>query len=399
MVSSTNLTDMVEFHESWHLPSGKGAGDGMYLASVDNFALEQKEWTHPWFPFARFRWCQRTAGFWSQGLAEQLKPIQLDINREAALLQKAHYRQVTFDWWVPNSAKVASDKISNDVGSLARYQGTTPPFSSAPPPAAAERYRYLWTLYEKAFEIAGVSQMSAASTVPAGLESGKAIRAYSAVGTDRFASAVQAYDEFFLELSEITIGLVEAHVKATKKRYPIRAPSWAGFDTVDFKEIDIERGDYMLTVFPTASLPNEPAGRVQSIEDMEARGIITPQTALRLYDFPDVQSESNLVTAPENYGRKVFSDMLDGVYTAPEPFDDLNLLRKMALQHYNLWRLRDMGEEPLDMLRRFIIEIDAVIPQAPAPPVATPMPMPGMDPSMTGMPMPGLPPPMPVPAA
>ena len=384
LTSATNLTDLVEFRESWHLPSADGADDGRYVASVSDLLLADEPYKRHRFPFARFRWCPRTGGYWSQGLAEQLRPIQIDINREAALLQKAHYRQVTFDWWVPTSANVATDKISNDVGALVKFSGPQPPFSSAPPPAAPERYRWLQWLVEKAYEISGVSQMASSSVIPAGMESGKAIRALSDVGTDRFRSAGQEQERFFVELADITIDTLSDYTKSGAT-YPVKAPSWSRFSDIDFKKIRLDREEYVLSAFPTSSLPNEPAGRIQEIEDMERRGVISSVTAQRLYNFPDVQAQTNLITAAENYAARLFEKMLDGEYIAPEPYDDVKQLRISALQHYNLWRQQDVGEKPLEMLRLFLTQLsDIEVKATPPAPI-----MPPTGPSLAGPPMPG----------
>lgn len=391
--TTTILSDMVELHESWRLPSGPDEKDGLYVASVGNTLLQKKEWKRVWFPFARFQWSKRMSGFWGQGLAEQLKPIQLDINREAALLQKAHYRQSTFDWWLPTSSKVVSDKISNEVGNIIKFSGSQVPYSSTPSIAQPERYRWLQWLVEKGYEISGVSQMSATSAIPAGMESGKAIRAYTNVGTARFKWAGKEYERFYCDLATITIGVLSDYVNETGKKYPVNAPSWSGFDQVDFKEIDLTMEQYAIQVFPTASLPNEPAGRMQEIADMQANGIITAKTANRLYGFPDIRAANALVNAAENYAADLFDQMRNGKRVRPDPYDDLSMLHTQALQHYNLWRQQDVSEMVLDLCRDFINEVVQMqVAATPAPPPAMPA-MPPMPPEamMGAMPPPQVP--------
>ena len=246
---------------------------------------------------------------------------------------------------------------------------------------------------EKGYEISGVSQMAASSVMPAGLESGKAIRALSNVGTARFKWAGKEYERFYCDLATMTIGVLSDYVKETGERYPVNAPSWSGFDQVDFKEITLSMEQYAIQVFPTASLPNEPAGRMQEIADMQANGIITAKTANRLYGFPDVRAANALVNAAENYAAEIFDRMRDGSYTAPEPYDDLAMLHTQALQHYNLWRQQGVGESTLDLCRRFIDEVVAMQAAAmpPAPPAAPPMPMMPPDPMMGAMPPPQVP--------
>jgi hypothetical protein len=82
----------------------------------------------------------------------------------------------------------------------------------------------------------------------------------------------------------------------------------------------------------------------------------------------------------------------EGDYTSPDPLDDLQLSKQLCLEYYAKGKFNNLREDRLELLRRYLEQINE-IEQAMMPP-APPMPMPL--PGMTGEP---LAPPMPMPAS
>ena len=85
-----------------------------------------------------------------------------------------------------------------------------------------------------------------------------------------------------------------------------------------------------------------------------------------------------------------YIDEDDGDYTSPDPLDDLQLSKQLCLEYYAKGKLNNLREDRLELLRRYLSQINE-IEQAMMPP-APPM-MPPMLPGATGEP---LAPPMPM---
>jgi hypothetical protein len=120
-----------------------------------------------------------------------------------------------------------------------------------------------------------------------------------------------------------------------------------------------------------------------TIQEYAQAGYISPQQARRLLDFPDLEAEENMANANEDYLHEILEKMQeDGEYTAPEPYDDLSLARKLALDYYSYGKCQGLEEEKLELYRRFLDQIDVLTganqpPAAPAPggaPQAAPVP-------------------------
>jgi hypothetical protein len=382
-----NISDVVTVRESWHLPSGPDAKDGIKVITVEGEVLDTATWDKPYFPFAMFHWSKRLYGFWGQGLVEQVQNIQLEINKLLWVIQRSMHLAGTFKVLLENGSKIVKEHLNNDIGAIINYTGTQPTYVT-PPIVPQEIYMHLQTLKNSAYEQAGISQLSAAAKKPDGLDSGKALREFNDIETDRFMTVGQAYEQFFLQLSRLSIDVAKG-IYDREGAYEVNVPGSKFLKTIDWSEVDLEDDEYVMKAYPVSSLPNTPAGRLQTIQEYIQAGFLTPRAGRRLLDFPDLEQVETLANAQENYLHEVFEKMLDDepVFTAPEPQDDLRLARTMALEYYAQGKCNGVEEEKLELIRRFISQIDVLEQRAmaesqamaPAAPQAMPEPAPVSD--------------------
>jgi hypothetical protein len=361
------IADRVELVESWHLPSGPEANDGKHVISIKGTVLVEEAWEHDFFPFARFQWSPRLYGFFSQGLAEQLQNIQLEINTLLATIKQSFWKGGTFRILLPTGSKVVKDHITNQIGAVISYTGTKEPTVVTPPLVQPEIFQHLMSLWQKAFEQAGVSLLSAAALKPAGLDSGAALREYNDIQSDRFMTIGQGYERLFLDLAKISIAVVKDITKGHAS-YRVKVPSAGKFiEEIDWKDVNLTDDQYVMKCFPVSSLPQDPAGRLQTIQEWVQAGWINGRQGKRLMDFPDLEMAENLFNAAEDYLTQLLETMIDsGDYTPPEPYDDLALARELALEFYQRGKFQKLEEEKLELLRTFLKQIQALEAQAAA---------------------------------
>jgi hypothetical protein len=368
------VSDQVTVRESWHLPSSRGASDGRHVISVGNGVLLSEPWEKPFFPFVFFHWTKRLNGFWGQGLAEQVQNIQLEVNKLLWLVQRSMHLAGTFKIFIENTAKIVKEHLNNDIGTIISYSGNTPPQYVVPPIVPPEVYQHLQTLKNAAYEQAGISVLSAQGKKPEGLNSGKALRAMNDIESDRFMTIGQGYEQLFLDLGKLAVATIKDITEEGKKSYEVKIPGKKFLDTVDWKEVKLEEDQYVLKVYPISSLPNDPAGRLQTIQEYVSAGFLDAQQGRRLLDFPDLDRIEDLANAEEEYLSLILDKMVDeGVFTPPESFDDLTRAQKMALQYYAQGKSQGVEEEKLDLLRRFIAACQKMLAPPPPPPMAMPV--------------------------
>lgn len=362
-IRSEDMRDYVLVIEAWHLPSGENAGDGRHVISIEKDALVDEEYKRDYYPFTFFRWTKRLTGFWGQSLTERLIGIQLEINKLLRLIQKAFHLGSAFKIFVEHGAKVATEHFNNELGSIVRYSGAKPEFY-APKVVNDEVFRHLQFLIQSAYEEAGVSQMSATSKKPSGLDSGKALREYNNIETERFAITSQEYEQSFLDTAKQYIDLVkELNDEGTD--YEAVAESKKFIEKIKWSEIDIDKNEFIMQMYPTSSLPSTPAGRMEYVQELINNEFIPKEYALTLLDFPDLEEYSNLVNAPLNNIKKaLYSIISKGKYTPPEPYQNLRMGLEIFQNAY-LWA-KDEGvpEARLDLLRRWMTNAETLVTMA-----------------------------------
>ena len=371
-----SVSDLVTVRESWHLPSGEDATDGRHMITIDKTVLFEEQYEKQFFPFARFCWWERQHGYFGQGLAEQIQHIQLEINKLLTLVQRSFHMGGSFKVLLEMGSKVVKEHLTNDVGALVMYSGTKPEYV-VPPLVPPEVYGHLKTLRDAAFEQAGISQLSATSRLPEGVESGKAMREYNNIETERFTAVGHAYEQFYLDLAHLSIECAKDIAKKHKGHYRVTVPGRKFLQTVDWADIDLENDMYVMQCFPISSLPSDPTGRLQTVQEYIAAGFVTKRQGKKLLDFPDLEMQDALQSAAEDY----ITEMLDKVvddgepFVPPEPYDDIKLYREMALEYYQRGKTQGLEEERLDELRRLLAQLDYLLAKqmaAAQPPVGGP---------------------------
>ena len=354
-----NGKDMVLVVESWHLPSSKDSKDGKHAITVSNATLFAEEYTKNYFPFIFFRWTEKPIGFFGQGLSEQLTGLQLEINKILRTIQVSMHLVSIPKIFIEASSKIVSAHLNNKIGGVIKYAGT-PPESKSLGNIPAELFSHLDRLYARAYEIAGVSQLSAQATKPQGLNSGKALREFNDIESERFLDVSRRYEEGFMEASEIMIDLAK-ELYEDDKNFSVKVKGKDFIQTIKWEEVDIEEDKFMMQIFPTSALSSTPAGRLQDVQELLQAGFIGREDGLKLLDFPDLQSVNNLEIAESEDIERMIEKMIDdGEYETPEPYQNLDLGIRKCQQAYLMYKAKDAPEENLELLRRWIEDADTL---------------------------------------
>ena len=346
-----DLEGMVEVVEAWKL--GAGEEPGHHIISVENAVLLEEEWGYDRFPFIFIRWSPKLMGFWGQGVAEELTGIQIEINRILKRIQKA-FHLLAVPWvLVEQGSKVTKAHVSNEIGAVIPYVGT-PPIVKPNQTIAPEVFSHLNWLYQRSFDHVGVSPFMAAGEKPAGVTSGIGVREAVEVQSGRFAMKIRAYEEMHLEIArwvvelgrEIAEEYPDFSIAAPRDRYTVENVPW--------KEVDMEDDQFVLRVFPSSSLPLEPSGRLEKVQEMMNAGLVDLQTGKRLLDFPDLAQEMALDRAAMDAIDAAIESILDdGKPFMPEPFMDLQLFLKRAQAYYlKAMAAGNVPESRMRLLRR-----------------------------------------------
>lgn len=359
----SGLTDQIVVITAWHLSSGKNDPGRKVICTGPVVMYDE--------PYDRqttgVEWLYRlkpTTGIWSSSLAEELKAIQREINVLLNKLKWAHHITASGHWLVEQNSQLNTNVMDNQQGSIWRYKGVAPQFfpgGTVPP----ELYAHLDRLYQRAFEIIGVSQSTAQGQTPQLNGSGRAILAYADVQSQRFKPSYRQLQHFTLRVAREVIGTAR-RIADKHKAFAANAPGRM-MTTVRWADANLEDEEFVMQPKAVNKLADDPVGVMDQVQNLANAGpaYMTPTAARRLMtEVPDLEAWASQMNAPYDLVMQQCDRMLEqGEYIAPDGFLPLsppNGDGAIAWVHLRLLKAQLDGEDPenVDLLRRWLTEAD-----------------------------------------
>jgi hypothetical protein len=377
--STETVSDQFIIAEGWHLPSCEGASDGRHVIACSAGLILDESYNKQRFPFTKIGYNPNPVGYWSQGLAEILMPTQMELYRNLIIASQNIELMGVPRVLVEEMSKILETSFNNRIGSIIKYRNTAPEFVNAQA-NHPEMYEYIKWLIQNAYQMSGISALSAAGTKPAGLNSGESIREYDDIQNDRFAALAKRYQNIFPDLSELIIDCAQDIYDETGK-YSTIFPGKDGTHEIDFKSIGLLKDTYVIQCYEESSLPKDPAGRQAKLSEMLAADEITQQEFRRLSNFPDLEQSDQLAIALEERILYSLDHIIDNGKKdydkiAPDPFilDPSDLATTLCVNYINKYAVTDLEEEKMQLLRDWFTQVQTLKQQASPPPVPAAIP-------------------------
>jgi len=350
---------MIPVVEAWRLPSRKGASDGRHSIIISNECLFDEKWERDYFPFPHIRFTEKIFGFWGAGVSELLCGIQSEINRTIKRIAQSIHIAAVPRVFLEYSSKIVKDHINNDLGTIINYRNNPPIFSTAQA-VNAEVFNHLDRLYSKAHELIGVSMMSVGSIKPSGLNSAPSLREFHDVETERYATLQANYDQFHLEKAKMMIDCAKDIAKRDPN-FAIMAKTQEGTKRIKWSDVEIDQDAYIMQMYPTNLLPQQPSARTDKVIELIDGGIFSKDEGVSLLDFPDTKAITKLKTAKIDDIMLTISRMMKkGEYMEPQPYQDLLAGKEYCQAFYLMYKNQNAPAERLGLLLKWIIDAEAL---------------------------------------
>lgn len=362
--SDYDVSDLVEVRESWHLPSSPEASDGRHVISIDTADLVDEPYKKSCFPFVFIHWKAPVYGFWGTGIVEELRPLQIEINRLLMGAQKAMIAASNPMVFIPAGSSISKMHISEKIGAIIPYVGQ-PPIIRTHQTVHPEVFQQIENLYRKCFEIIGISQTSATGKKQPGVNAAVAMRELQHIESERFSTVLRQYHGAFVELAEKMIDLARDLYAEQEADTRVYVKSRGFLNQVNWGDIDLREDQFVLDLDTANKLPLTRAGRISTITEWQQAGIISADEWRELMAMPDINEEQELRNAPREYIREVVYNILfKGEYMPPESTDDLSFAMQYALQQYGRAKLEDFPDDRIDLLQQYISAVENIIKSA-----------------------------------
>jgi hypothetical protein len=394
---STQTSDHVPVFEAWSLPYG--SVKGRHIICAPNIPLCDEEWTWNTPPFALTWWKKRRTGIWGKGLAEIVEPIQNEIDRILLTIQEV-YKQFASGplTVVPDGVELPDDR----VGAWIQVPPGGKVTRELAPVMQSEVYNHLWQLYNKAYELPGVSQAMATSTLEPGLEqSGRAQIIHHNISSKRFVRPTRYREGLSKQLAHLTISGWEYLDSKGIKVQTRNVAKRGGFAEIDLKKYKLDVKDFVVSIWPVSKLSTQPESQMAMLEQLTKLGYALRQGQYRkVLETLDLDAEIDVYAESETFVQRQIDSILvehsiadeeAGEWAAPYPDPMSNLedakqrVQAAYMQFSNDADESDETLRKLDLMRAFELAItDAIAGPAPEPAAANPVvpgapPMPPVD--------------------
>lgn len=392
-----NLITVIESH---HLPSSPDADDGVHAISIRGRVIHRGEWKRQRLPYSFLHWSPPDEGFWGTGLAEELAPIQFEIDQTMKTLSEGFRLGAPLKVFLQRQSKIIKTQLVPLVGAIVECSGAPPEIRAPSNPVSDQQIRWVMQLVQSAYEIAGISQLAAMGKKPGSLESGEALEVFHDFETERFQHVEAQYQNLALDCAEREIDEAkDIYGSKTKDGEPLHRDfhaKWVNRDVIekiDWGSVDMTRDSFKLRLRPVNYITGTQAGKLDRAVRFAKAGLVPPQWLLPLFDSPDLERFTRLQTAMFNYAEWTVEKLMDNTANMPQPNSvaDLEFLET----HVKAGLLDSIADgAPDTVLKRFMSYLSNVSAKkqkaaaavAPAPMAALPMgagPLPPGPPPMT----------------
>ena len=392
--STESTSDEIIVCEAWHLPSGPDADDGRHVIVCTAGVLLDEPWKRQKFPFVKWGYNPNMVTWWSQGLAEMLMPIQMEIYRSLIVASQSLELMAVPRIYIDEMAQIMETSFNNRIGTIIKGRGPNPPVFLNAQANNQEMYTWIQWLIQLSNEMSGVSAMASQAKKAPGLNSGEAIREANDLQSARFATQEKRYQNIFTELAYHIIDVASDIVEETGK-YLTVYPSKDGAREVDFKHIKKLKDTYIIQCYEESSLPKDPAGRQAKLSEMLAAGEITMTEFRRLSNLPDLEQSDRLALALEERIFYCLDDIIENgdknwADIAPDNFilDPSDMATTYCVNYINMYDVTNLEEEKKQLLKDWFQQLQDLKQAAAPPPPAPEGGQPGQPPLQAAPPNP-----------
>lgn len=344
--------------------------------------IHRKKITYKRLPVTAMWWSAPILGWSTTCLADDLYTIQVTIDEIQLRIDQAMKQSPFNTVYIPEGSDIKATMLSNESSIVVPYMegpGGGMPVVSTPAPISPMYSQLLDNYIQKAYELAGISQLSAQSKKPAGVTAGVALQTLEDIESERHNVTVQSYIHQFVEIAEIAVEVFDENADVLPPAMNRARIKWG----------DIKRQKDLFRVQFSAgsALAKDPATKIQQIQSLQALGINLQPILPQLLEIPDLETAYSATTASYDYTQAVIQKAAETGDVDFLPIVNLDMLFSEAVR----WMLRLSADEAnkkyienLNTLIEAVLEAqNAAAPQEPPqniePTAATPAPaMPGI---------------------
>lgn len=236
-------------------------------------------------PFVFLHYKSPVLGNTSVSVADMLISIQQEINILMAKIKDASQLNDAMFYMVPEGTNLKVTQLNNRVGNVLTYKpiaGLSDPVTVATPRFIDEQYTALLSdLILKAYDMVGISQLSAQSRKPSGLNSGVALSTMEDVESDRFETQLNQVIRAYIDIAKTCIKVFPQDSSIL--------PEISTRVSIKWKDVVRESDNMDIQYSGADNLSKDPSTKLQQLQQLAMAGVIPAERIAQLMQIPDLE--------------------------------------------------------------------------------------------------------------
>lgn len=242
-------------------------------------------------PYLEIHYTNPVKGDTSQSVVDQLYGIQTQIDELLAVMKDSIAVNPGMTLLVPRSSNIKTNMLSNRTGQIIQYDPipgqTTSPVTYATNDIISPQFvQLLDKLKNDAYEIVGISQLSATSQKPSGLNSGVALNTMEDIESSRFETQLNSVVRLYVDVAKACLDIFPPDIDIL--------PDDLNRANIKWKDIVEARNNMKIQFSAAESLSKDPSEKLKQLVALSQAGVIPQSHIATLMELPDLQSGYNL---------------------------------------------------------------------------------------------------------
>ena len=242
-------------------------------------------------PYLEIHYTNPIKGDTSQSVVDQLYGIQTQIDELLAVMKDSIAVNPGMTLLVPRSSNIKTNMLSNRTGQIIQYDPipgqTTSPVTYATNDIISPQFvELLDKLKNDAYEIVGISQLSATSQKPSGLNSGVALNTMEDIESSRFETQLNSVVRLYVDVAKACLDIFPPDIDIL--------PDDLNRANIKWKDIVEARNNMKIQFSAAESLSKDPSEKLKQLVALSQAGVIPQSHIATLMELPDLQSGYNI---------------------------------------------------------------------------------------------------------
>ena len=353
----TEKTDLqtVTLHEYWSIKEHIHA---TYIEELNKVSFDK--WDANILPFAILRWSNPVKASSSTCVVDLLFGIQKQINYLLSQIKDASKSSFGIKYIVPTDSDVKINRLNNSNGEVIEYtpqmtpNGVMPVQPVTPAFMDGQWFTALQQFKQDAYEMVGISQLSAMSQKPSGLNTGVGLQTMEDIESDRFETQLNSVIRVYVDIAKICMEVFDPLEEVL--------PSSIYRGHITWKDITEARNLMSIQFSSLDKISKDPVVKQQIISQWVNSGYISRAHAMQLMEVPDDTRGYSLMNNSLNAVMSVIDDCVEkDIYDIPIYIDTALLKEEITSTLLSLKAAQNPENEvDIQKLQRLMYNVEAM---------------------------------------